>query len=307
MTSSLRAEPAWRAWAQLIRLPNLFTVWADAGAGVAAVTAAGGAVHPWAVLLLAMASACFYAGGMVLNDVIDYAIDRVERPDRPLPSGRIPWRTAAALAPSLLLAGIGLAVFADWFADSAAAVVAGLLALAIVSYDSGVKRTGLGPLNMGLCRGLNVILASQSASSGVTAVWFPAAILTTYIAGVTWLARDEAGRPARATLAFGLAALLVAFLAGCLTPWLSPRRLEPGELLAFAVIGLSFLTLNLPRLHRAWEDLTPLALRDAVTQLLRSLIILDTLLALACVGWWGLLLLLLWPPMVWLGRHVYST
>lgn len=307
MTSTPTAEPAWRAWAQLIRLPNLLTVWADSSAGVAAVTAAGGTVHPWALLLLAAASACFYAAGMILNDVFDYAIDRAERPDRPLPSGRIAWRTAAALGPSLLLAGIGLAVFAGWFADSAAGVVASLLALAIVSYDGGVKRTRLGPLAMGLCRGLNVILASQAASSGLTAVWFPAAILTCYIAGVTWLARDEAGRPARATLAVGLAALMVALLTVIVTPWLGSRQLEAAETLAFAVLGLTFLTLNFPRLYTAWHALSPSALRDAVTQLLRSLIIVDALLVLAFVGWWGLLLLLLWPPMVWLGRHVYST
>jgi 4-hydroxybenzoate polyprenyltransferase len=307
MTTLPRAEPAWRAWAQLIRLPNLFTVWADAGVGVAAVTAAGGIVHAGAMLLLAVASACFYAAGMILNDVVDFAVDCAERPDRPLPSGRIAWRTAAALAPSLLLAGIGLAVFAGWFAGSAAAVVASLLALAIVCYDCGVKATGLGPLNMGLCRGLNVILASQAASLGLRAVWFPAAILTTYIAGVTWLARDEAGRPARATLAVGLAALFVALLAVGLTPWLAPRRLETGEMLIFAVLGVGFLKFNVPKLHRAWHDLTPSALRHAITQLLRSLILLDTLLVLACVGWWGLLVLLLWPPVIWLGRHVYST
>ena len=30
-----------------------------------------------------------YAAGIVLNDVFDYEIDRVERPGRPLPSGRV--------------------------------------------------------------------------------------------------------------------------------------------------------------------------------------------------------------------------
>ena len=47
-------------------------------------------VPPLAVLLLVAASVFLYLAGMVLNDVYDVEIDRRERPDRPLPSGRIP-------------------------------------------------------------------------------------------------------------------------------------------------------------------------------------------------------------------------
>ncbi|MCP8713015.1 UbiA family prenyltransferase, partial [Streptomyces sp. AC04842] len=72
------------AWAELLRLPALFTVPGDTLAGVAA---AGGRPDPRALLPIG-SSLCLYAAGMVLNDWADRAEDAVERPHRPLPSGR---------------------------------------------------------------------------------------------------------------------------------------------------------------------------------------------------------------------------
>uniref|UniRef100_UPI001CE2744A UbiA family prenyltransferase n=1 Tax=Streptomyces werraensis TaxID=68284 RepID=UPI001CE2744A len=90
------------AWAELVRLPALFTVPGDTLAGVAA---AGGRPGPRALLPIG-SSLCLYAAGMVLNDWADRAEDAVERPHRPLPSGRI--RPAAALTAACGLTGAGL-------------------------------------------------------------------------------------------------------------------------------------------------------------------------------------------------------
>ena len=80
------------AYLQLVRLPNVVTAAADSLAGWLLVT--GSLAAP------AMASAaCGLDGplrvGDMLNDVFDFEIDRSERPDRPLPSGRVSKRTAA--------------------------------------------------------------------------------------------------------------------------------------------------------------------------------------------------------------------
>ncbi|MZG15114.1 prenyltransferase, partial [Streptomyces sp. SID5914] len=78
------------AWAELLRLPALFTVPGDALAGAAAAGA-----RPGPRTLLAIGSSlCLYEAGMALNDWADRAEDAAERPHRPLPSGRI--RPAAA-------------------------------------------------------------------------------------------------------------------------------------------------------------------------------------------------------------------
>ncbi|WP_252541993.1 UbiA family prenyltransferase, partial [Streptomyces sp. RO-S4] len=90
------------AWAELVRLPALFTVPGDTLAGMAA---AGRTPGPRALLPVG-SSLCLYAAGMVLNDWADRAEDAVERPHRPLPSGRV--RPAAAFAAACGLTGAGL-------------------------------------------------------------------------------------------------------------------------------------------------------------------------------------------------------
>ncbi len=76
-----------KAYLQLIRLPNVFTAMADSLAGGLLVRGVLGETRDW--LPLVLASAATYAGGIALNDVFDVEIDRVERPNRPIPSGRV--------------------------------------------------------------------------------------------------------------------------------------------------------------------------------------------------------------------------
>src|SRR5438477_9048609 len=137
----------WLAYAQLVRLPNVFTAFADIGLGV---LASGGGSWRWWVSagLLLLASGCLYSGGMVWNDYFDLDQDRRERPFRPLPSGRVTRRAAFWLGVSLLAAGLllpsalGVLVPPDdapWF-RSPLLPAAGLV-LAIVLYDAWLKRT----------------------------------------------------------------------------------------------------------------------------------------------------------------------
>src|SRR5262245_60146409 len=100
-----------RTYAQLLRLPNVFTAFADILLG-ALVTGALTA-RPAAVGLLLLASGCLYCGGMVWNDYFDLEQDKRERPFRPLPSGKVTPAQAAVLGAALLTAGVLLAVLAD--------------------------------------------------------------------------------------------------------------------------------------------------------------------------------------------------
>ncbi|OSC55651.1 prenyltransferase, partial [Streptomyces sp. 4F] len=125
------------AWAELLRLPALFTVPGDALAGAAAAGA-----RPGPRTLLAIGSSlCLYEAGMALNDWADRAEDAVERPHRPLPSGRI--RPAAALAAAGALTGAGLALAAG--AGRPALAVAAPLAATVWAYDLTLKHTPAGP------------------------------------------------------------------------------------------------------------------------------------------------------------------
>src|SRR5437868_1801241 len=149
--------PDWRAYAQLVRLPNVFTALAGiclgalATRGLAAETGTGWLALPW----LLLASACLYSAGMVWNDYFDLEQDRRERPFRPLPSGRIAQSAAARLGTALIALGFLAALIAGW--DGPAPILAAALIVAILLYDRWLKRTWAGPLGMGLCRFLNVL------------------------------------------------------------------------------------------------------------------------------------------------------
>src|SRR5260370_15752508 len=89
------AAPRWRTYAQLVRLPNIFTALADIALGWICAVATSTPSARWPAFLLLMgASACLYAGGMIWNDFFDVEQDRRERPFRPMPSERVSRRSA---------------------------------------------------------------------------------------------------------------------------------------------------------------------------------------------------------------------
>ncbi|WTJ26751.1 UbiA family prenyltransferase [Streptomyces luteogriseus] len=191
-----------RAWAELLRLPALFSVPGDALAGAAATS-----FPPNSRTLLAIASSlCLYEAGMALNDWADRDVDAVERPHRPLPSGRI--RPAAALTAACALTGAGLALAAG--AGRPAIAVAAPLAATVWAYDLGLKHTPAGPVAMGAARGLDLLLGA-AATSGRTRPALPsAALLGTHTLAVTTVSRQEAqgGSPLPPLAALATTALL---------------------------------------------------------------------------------------------------
>ena len=137
------------AYLELVRPANVATALGDVLAGFAVAGLGNPGALPW----LLVSTACLYAGGVVLNDVFDRHVDAVERPERPLPSGRVAASHAAVLGPAFW-------PLASWRQRSAR-VRRGRVALAIAAsvllYDGWSKKNPvLGPLNMGACRGLNL-------------------------------------------------------------------------------------------------------------------------------------------------------
>lgn len=175
------------AWLQLFRAPNLFTVPGDVLAGFLLAQGAA-ATFDRRLALLIGASLCFYAFGLVHNDVADLDTDREERPDRPLPSKRVS-RGAALAAMAVLLCG---ALACCWFAGRDALHTGFFLAGAVLIYNQQAKKhPKAGPLVMGLCRGLNILLGASAVTVFPTTVWVCAGIETLYIARVTSMARNE--------------------------------------------------------------------------------------------------------------------
>ncbi|WLW50980.1 SCO3242 family prenyltransferase [Streptomyces sp. YU58] len=178
-----------RAWAELLRLPALFTVPGDALAGAAATSGRANR----RTLLAIGSSLCLYEAGMALNDWADRAEDAVERPHRPLPSGRV--HPTAALAAACAFTGAGLSLAAC--AGRPALTVAVPLATTVWAYDLSLKRTAAGPLAMATARGLDLLLGAAATtgtgapSTGIRAALPSAAALGAHTLAVTTVSRRE--------------------------------------------------------------------------------------------------------------------
>lgn len=308
-------HPRLLAFAQLVRLPNVFTAFADIALGTCAALAL---LSGWPdgsfwlrAVLLAFASGSLYLAGMVWNDVFDLAEDAKARPFRPLPSGRITKRTAIVLGIGLLLLGL---VFAGWAGspgqaewDSTPLTFAVGIAVAVLMYDGGLKRTPVGPIGMAACRFLNVLMGltqvPDDALDDALRVHL-AGVVGVYIVGVTWFARTEEGRSSDRHL---LAASCVIGLSLALAVWFRARLPAGLGTVAFPYLLVAFgFWVGVP-LARAVRHPGPKEVQTAVKRCVLGLIGLDAVLATALVGLPGLLVLLLLPPALWLGKWVYST
>ncbi|QIJ65663.1 SCO3242 family prenyltransferase [Streptomyces sp. JB150] len=212
-----------RAWAELLRVPALFTVPGDALAGTAAT-----GTRPGTRTLLAIGSSlCLYEAGMALNDWADRAEDARDRPHRPLPSGRV--RPAAALTAACALTGAGLALAAR--AGRPALAVAAPLAATVWSYDLGLKHTPAGPAAMAAARGLDLLLGAAAGGGRTRAALPSAALLAGHTLAVTTVSRREAqgGSSAGPLAALAASALLTALLTRRPAPPLSRQAAESWQ------------------------------------------------------------------------------
>lgn len=256
------------SYLELVRPANVATALADVIAGAAIAQAR----DPHAIGWLLVATGCLYAGGVVLNDFFDRRLDAVERPERPIPSGRVRPSSAALLGGGLLAAGV---IAAHHHANGEAGTVAAIIALLVLSYDAGGKRVPvLGPLNMGACRAMNLVLGMTATPGAVALNWPVAVVPFVYIVAITTLSRGEVhgGRRPVAIGAFAAMTVVVGVLAAvALWGW-------PLNLLSIALAAVLAWRV-LPPYWRACRDSRPETVRRAVRTGILSLVLLDATLA----------------------------
>jgi 4-hydroxybenzoate polyprenyltransferase len=216
-------------WLQLIRLPNVFTVLSNCIA--AAIISVGELGRLNSVLPLFLASVLAYWAGLIYNDVNDLEEDRQHRPDRPLAAGRISPVLAGHVATGLLIISTVIVMLSarhidtktaltgvsnDWKLWQWSAIGCSIgLGVAIRLYNTSLKQTFLGPLLMGLCRSLNILMIGYAMlciywGQPFSAVErFPNSLLAyavgigVYICGLTIYARREEQTSSPATLVLG--------------------------------------------------------------------------------------------------------
>jgi 4-hydroxybenzoate polyprenyltransferase len=286
-----------RAYAELMRLPNVFTAMADILAGYF-ITSMETDTLPGLVFLL-VASSGLYTSGIVLNDYFDYIIDKAERPERPLPSGRVRRETALVLGLSLL--GIGCLSAAA--AGRASAVVALLLAASILSYDGLTKNIPvLGSVNMGVCRYWNFVLGMSLSELDPLTLTVPL-LLMLYVVAITTLSKGEVGGGRRRPVLRSLM-LLTAVVIGFVL--LNRSAVLPNEisLLALALFCVMILRFVVTALTRPETS----NIRRAVKFLVLGLIPLDATIVIGATDvLHGVIVLALLLPSLLLARYLYVT
>lgn len=177
---------------RLMRPANIITAIADVLAGIVVSCYLFGVIpaqlHVFAILLLCISTAALYGGGVVFNDVFDYDLDKIERPERAIPSGLITITEASVLGIILFLLGISAAFVINMYSG----IMAFTIAIVALLYDKwGKHHFLLGPVNMGVCRGLNLLLGFSFFPYTVPSLWYIAIVPVIYIAAITMISRGE--------------------------------------------------------------------------------------------------------------------
>jgi 4-hydroxybenzoate polyprenyltransferase len=294
---------------QLTRPANVITAIADIWAGFAIAGAwdymatnwvYGDQQFWWNLLWLSLSTIGLYAGGVAFNDVADAELDALERPERPIPSGRASKSTAFWMSTLLLVFGMICAFQVNQ--------IAGILAISVaacaVLYDFwGKHQRMFGPINMGLCRSGNLLLGVSVAPEVLEKIWPIGILPLIYVAAITMISRGEVhGKNRKALFAGGAmyASILIAIFG--LAYLESPGYLQVVPFLA--LLGYMIF----PPLAKAIRTQEPKFIGKSVKAAVISLIIVNASLASAFSGWpIGIIVLLLLPISLWLAKKFAVT
>ena len=288
---------------QLMRPANIVTSVADVLAGIAISGvlllpySAAALISP--ILLLCFSTVGLYGGGVVFNDVFDAALDEIERPERPIPRQIVTRTEAALLGCILLLLGIVLA----FLVSDVSGWLAVTIAIAALLYNKWSKHHALaGPLNMGLCRGLNLLLGISIFIPSLQEWWFLALVPIIYIAAITMVSRGEVHGGSRNVLYF--AALLYSLVIASI---LLLSVTQHSFLLA-VVFLVFFGWMIFSKLLKAIREPLPANIGKAVKAGVIALIIMNAAWAAAFGAFSiALIIIILLPLSLWLARKFSVT
>jgi 4-hydroxybenzoate polyprenyltransferase len=188
---------------RLMRPANVVTAVADVLAGIAIAGYFSVETDLFPIVLLCISTIGLDSGGIIMNDVFDAELDAVERPERPIPSGLISKKSATVFAGIFLFIGI---FSAGLYHPNSQYLAAAIMISALV-YNKILKHNLIfGPINMGLCRGLNLLLGISVIPTEIQHWWFLALVPIVYIGAITMISRGEVHGGQKKTLYF--AALL---------------------------------------------------------------------------------------------------
>ena len=249
-------------WVKLARLPNAAVAAGGVWLGHACLP---GPIDWRAATLGSLAMALLAAAGNMHNDVIDLPIDRINRPDRPLPSGRIAPRAALAVASITFAAALALA----FALGPAQGYLVALMGLLLYFYNVNLKGMPLaGNLAVALLCALAIYFPELPHRPDYTLIPALFAFLTTVAREAAKDAEDVAGDREHGALTlpvlYGMGAAKIAVAAASVAtlgllplPWLR-LGYHVGYPIAAAALCLPLLALVLAGLRvpaPAWHPM----------------------------------------------------
>ncbi|MGZ8550313.1 MAG: UbiA-like protein EboC [Chitinophagaceae bacterium] len=285
---------------RLMRPANIVTAIADILAGV--IISGYLALPAYSLLpvfLLVIVTIGLYGGGVVFNDVFDAELDKIERPERPIPSGLITVRSASILGGLLLLMAIVTAAFVHGAElMSLSVLLAVSIAIAALIYDRwGKHHSWWGPVNMGLCRGFNLLLGMSINPAAVMQYWWIGIFPVIYIGAITMISRNEVHGGKKKTL-YAAASLYLIVLAAI--SWFANSNNQ--GLYAIGFIVFFAIMIFLP-LSKAIKDPVAKNIRQSVKAGVLAVIVMNAAWAAAfgSIGW-ALIILCLLPISILFAR-----
>lgn len=286
----------------MMRPANVVTSVADVLAG-AAIAGAFSQVafkdHLQAIITLCFSTACLYGGGIVFNDVFDAELDKIERPERAIPSGRISLGQATVFGSALLLAGI---IAAGMVSLVSALLAAGISFFALLYNKISKHHSFFGPLNMGLCRGLNLLLGISIVTAALTQWYFFAIVPIVYIFSITMISRGEVHGGSKRNL------YIAALLYGIVTAFILYFSYLNNKLLLSVIILIPFLWMIFKPLFKAIQNPIGKNIGGAVKAGVISLILMDAAWAVTfSTVYTALMIACLLPLSIWLAKFFAVT
>ena len=249
------------------------------------------------ILSLVFSSIALYAGGVVFNDVFDAELDAVERPERAIPSGLVPKREAVYFGIILMLIGITLAFKCSLLSG----LISIALTIAILTYDAYFKQFSFsGPLNMGICRGLNLLMGMSIL--GMLSHWYISIVPVVYIFAITLISRGEVHGNNKKHIVW--AGILYAIVILSIALVVMQQKDNLIVLLPFLIL---FGFLIFKPLVKAFKENSPSNIKKAVVSGVLSLVVMNACWVAGFSDWYLALAVLLLLPLSMLLSKLFAV
>jgi len=282
-----------RQYFQLVRFPGIFTAFTNVLLGYSVVQGDNFGLYLLGPLLAT--SGCLFLAGMSLNDYFDKKIDKKERPERPIPSGKILPKNALFLGIIFLI----LANIFSIFVGLETVIITIVMSLLIFSYDFKIKNFAvIGILTLSSIRFLNVILGTSIAfNSEVVYIAIPLAI---FVTGISIFARSESSAYSSKSEILNLIFIFVTIVTTIII------IIDKITIVQLGFLGLFIISVFFP--YVIFKDNNVKSVQKKITYQLLAITILDaTIISAFAELTYAVVAVLLYVPAYFIIKKLYVT